>query len=799
MAALPWLRPLAIARRGADPRETERRAILRMLPWLDPHAKRAGVQENRVGAQGPRTRGGRARATPSPGGVPGDSAEEDGPAKQGFGGLEAGLVNPSDGGDTWTVRAPVTRYGINLPKFFRSEEGRAGGTNMDRASGTYEAIADDLALLGAAVGRHPGELQLYLEDLLSHAPVPFYTDPDDLAPEVAASPIFDDLYALIVYLSANDIPLTLYFTGITAGSVTETRAEPSMGGLGPPPAQPTRLAWNEQYLGERGFSTNHGADWDLDTLGPWSHFKRRRLAAMARGIAMGLNRVQRRLMLLPSAPSLADYIEGVELGNELEARDQAWNSTTDAFELDGASWGAFYYECAAAMVDEAPWLPIKLPALTSAGGAALPQVGAADWSTKLEFLSEMLAEVERRAAVDGVDAGDLVTGADLHYYHREAGVDAQRMSFLVAEVAELRAEVARFSSIAGIPITVQETAVGVACALPAVAPLPPSLPTLEYDAGCEASDNFTVRTPYPEYVAPSGPDADLRPIIAECALTWDPIEVPDPEGDPVGDFEPPAAATEVSDAPDQEWYPDGERVGPNDFQAMSVWMRLAVAAVAGAEIVGWHTLMASLDTGFAGTGLRRDLHESTELPEVALQRPSWWAYQRYVQLLGGASEVAALLPSRLPTTERAMQEEVESGNGAAYDIWAVEFTRPVRTPATTVQSDVAALHVPAGLPRGWAYLLFIDPYGDTNCATVTLTSSGSGTHTVVQVATQPLAATLPSYTAPGFLPASTWTAVSERSHTCGPSLDLEVSLTAGRYPVLLFSSQELTVRSVEVS
>jgi hypothetical protein len=713
-----------------------------------------------------------------------------------------GAPRPAPGGGlaTNSVLQAAVRYGLNDAKFYRSENG--GGA--DRKYGSYDVIADDLALLGASVARHPGDVQLFARELFSDGIVPFpVLGAEAFADNVAESERFTDLQRLVKYLADNDIPLKLYITAMTFARVTTQVPSDRRA-----PSGAASLRWATPYLTDPGFSSGYGTDWDLDTLGPWNSAKRGYAAMIAKGIARGLNRVKDALAKLPRPISLADYIEGIEIGNELEARDQAWNAAEGEHEPDGTSWGAFYYACAAAMIGEADWLPLKVAGLTSSTAAAERATGAAGWSTKIVFLKDFLAEVERLA---GPDLAKLITGIDFHYYHRQEGEDAQRLAFLVAQYNELRNTLGGYLAISDLPITLQETGVGVACVDPPITyadtprpdlgPAPvfdeESPPILDYDAGCEDRAHFTVLEPYDDYEAPTEPDDDFRPRIAGCSGLPDIDVIIDPDE---ADGWPPEADPETIVASDEpeEGYPVGYAVGPNDFQAMSVWMRFAVAASTGVAVVSWHTLMSSLDTGFSGTGLRRDLHDDTLGPEIALQRPAWWAYQRYAQLLGGASAVAALNPV-VTKIEVELQDTIAAGDWKIEnDVWMIQFARPIRTPTTDVQEEVETLHVPEGLPRAWAYLLFVDPYGAATCARVTLRSTASAEHTVVQVATKPREAVVDPEVADRFT-STMWVAESQHEHTMGPAIRLEVTLSVGRYPVLLFSAHELSLLHVEAT
>jgi hypothetical protein len=81
---------------------------------------------------------------------------------------------------------------------------------------------------------------------------------------------------------------------------------------------------------------------------------------------------------------------------------------------------------------------------------------------------------------------------------------------------------------------------------------------------------------------------------------------------------------------------------------------------------------------------------------------------------------------------------------------------------------------------------------------VTLRSTASAEHTVVQVATKSREAVVATEVADRFT-STMWVAESQREHRLGPSTWLEVSLSVGRYPVLLFSAHELALLHVEAT
>lgn len=69
------------------------------------------------------------------------------------------------------------------------------------------------------------------------------------------------------------------------------------------------------------------------------------------------------------------------------------------------------------------------------------------------------------------------------------------------------------------------------------------------------------------------------------------------------------------------------------FQAAEVIRRLATAAASGARYGGWHSHMGKLDGEFYGTGLRDDESTVTAASD-ALQRKSYFVYQRWISLVG---------------------------------------------------------------------------------------------------------------------------------------------------------------------
>jgi hypothetical protein len=66
------------------------------------------------------------------------------------------------------------------------------------------------------------------------------------------------------------------------------------------------------------------------------------------------------------------------------------------------------------------------------------------------------------------------------------------------------------------------------------------------------------------------------------------------------------------------------------------------------------------------------------------------------------------------------------------------------------------------------------------------------------VATKPREAVVDPEVADRFT-STMWVAESQHEHTMGPAIRLEVSLSVGRYPVLLFSAHELALLHVEAT
>ncbi len=220
---------------------------------------------------------------------------------------------------------------------------------------------------------------------------------------------------------------------------------------------------------------------------------------------------------------------------------------------------------------------------------------------------------------------------------------------------------------------------------------------------------------------------------------------------------------------------------------------LAAALAAGADIVGWHTHIAdngdkAAPASFAAMGLRRDQHEDAEDASNAHQRAAWYAFQQMTQYLGSVEAASLLYP------------DVDS-IGVSHE----DFVRNESTVWTSVD-DVWVLEFQCSsglLP--WAYLLFIDPFGDLECASVALevaSTSGRLSVTVHRQSTSPEAVTLATESA-GTFPNDTWTSATVSAEVIPASerstWSTSVTVARGIWPVLVRSSVRLRAGEPEVA
>lgn len=320
--------------------------------------------------------------------------------------------------------------------------------------------------------------------------------------------------------------------------------------------------------------------------------------------------------------------------------------------------------------------------------------------------------------------------------------DAEFLSYLAADLGELRKLFDGFVTGWRPTISVFESGVNVACTNPqnkhkGVAPdVVPGV-----DGGCEADVPTTETTP------------SFRPRV----------------------FDPATGA-------------DLGTMGARDFAGASAWIRLAVAYAAGADAFGWHTHMSDPNTAFAGMGLREDTEDDKNDYTKAQPRPSWHAVQRFVELLGSAADARILFPS-IGESHEKHADLIKSSSPDLMAPWAIEFS---------------FLHSPLGIYDQWAYLLFVDPYATVDKATTgvkladplfyTFTlKDRTGSATGITQVNLPPTSFNPS-TSPKTLPPSTYAAGATVSvlPTSGNTYVFS-DVQPGQYPILLFSPRQLDV------
>lgn len=643
------------------------------------------------------------------------------------------------------------RFAINTPLFFHSED------LGEHAFGTFRQIAGDLHDLGVAVARHPGRVQIFYDELFGDAKVPvgFAQVVRQIYTHGALARSIAHLEELVIYLSTLDPPVRLIITLVTLGV-----GEPGSKAKGDRRANPLGLSWSADHLGNtvtdlagRTYDFElSGEAWDLNTLDQANPYKRVYLSMVTLQVAAALKKLRDELLSRPDPIRLEDYIEGFEIGNEVETKN-----LVDGLG-DGVGWGALYADVAVVMLTLCPWAHFFLPGLQAFDDTADE---LAQWGPKVTFVGDLLdaAEVELAAIGSGWTMADIVAGIDLHYYHGSSE-KVRSLAYLYADVQELREVLSGYDGI----VSVTESGVNVSCRPePDSAEEPTTSAGAGYDAGCEGSGDW----PYPVLAAEKKRRAaDRRPTRRGCA-DWR------------GHLVTLGAETVV---------------GANDFQGASVWMRLAVAMAAGADIVGWHTWMARLPSEFAGYGLRRDLHSPFLDVSVAEARPSWYAFRRMARFFGGATSVRRLLPDTPAIHEDVARLEPLS---LADQVWVIEIDNP------------------PGMYGGsfHAYLAFLDPFGTVPvakggpgdadaaplCARLVLQSTLPGLRGwVVRVPTAP---ELEGLDAPpsGRLPATRWvhgmTEPVDYTTTGFGYMQVAVVLTRGAWPVLLASPFPLEVRA----
>ena len=643
---------------------------------------------------------------------------------------------PPDAGDP-----PQTRFGINTPRYFSMEVDGA------RAYGDYTEITSDLLRLGVTVGRHPTKLQLLIPDLIgSEMPVNI----TDIQALVDGAVVWDHLEQLVRHLASMTLnnPFELYITLLAQGSEDLDGPVTAPEGI----TNPLGLTWSTDHsaasVTEDEFTATPSAPetyafdanptatgWDQYTFDPVSGYKRWYYTRICRAIGSRLSALRDTLYL--EKIYLEDYIYAVEICNEIEIKHTVLDSSLCA-QGDAQNWGEFYFWCAVAFREGCDWAPIMLPGLASYGARSTDDIFA--WEGKYSFLTDLVKCINNLCVDTGrADFDDLVSGIDYHYYHRST-TDAQILLYLPIEIAQIRDSLQTYNPDA--MVNVLESSVSCHCG-EGEPTTDPDAPEELYDSLCEgAREGYP--DPYDEYSVAGSTAPDARPdayVPSLSGLRLDSV-----------------AAGSAGDT----------QVGALDFQAQSVWMRLAAAHCAGVPVAGWHCLMA--DTQFLATGLRRDCHNNRLTVDVAQQRPSWWAFQQYVQQLGSAARVSLLAPVISFDHDTLSEMPLD----VSLSTWVVEYETEV----------------------WYVYLVFLDPFGAVDCAAVRFQSAASPDEELLggysnstaptQADTLPASSGFPTYD----WHSSMWEYVIPRSTR------FTVMIGRGQYPILIKTQQRLAVNKV---
>ncbi|MCK6502966.1 hypothetical protein L6R53_06140 [Myxococcota bacterium] len=702
---------------------------------------------------------------------------------------------------------PPFRFAVHTVSFIEDPE----------RYGSLGAIVSDMVELGADVVRHPGAVQMFVERLLGHdAPLgyegnerpymrPVQTDwmrREDLLPVVLRSSCFRALESVVRAMVADGTKQRLMITLFDLGGGSQGPWAATDGvffednrGIEPRSdlfLKPIGVAWDPAHFGRTVYDPIQGIDvpfaggvsdvdpgaergqvqkWALYTLDPSDAYKRVFFRELAAAVARALADLNDRLLaegLFGPTPfeDLSDYIEGVELGNEMEAF-HARQGKTDAFadaQVDAVSWGDFYYHCATAIREECDWLPVWISGITA---YVESMGGPATWQQKRDFLGLLLARVDEHLVDEEIE--DLVDGVDYHFYHMgEDLADGSReqalpLVLLYLETRELRQILDDY--VPSATLSVVETSVNVA--------------TRSCDESKSSGDGCEEGSDSP-YLSVA-----FRPERITCTCTDE-------------DCTAVAAANR-----------------PDDFQAGSVWMRAAAALAGGAALAGWHDHMSSPGGSFAGCGLRMDFTPVSSSTQ-AYPRKSWFAFQRLTAMLGSATGVSVLSPSfggweDTPSAQRLRDEytgvvALESLQAKDF-LWVLEF------------SDVtwAGRRVGPGLVGDgpwWAYLCYVDPGSESAtvappaCAGVILVGRRTGrvAPLVYRIAPGPMEGDMvdiEASSAHGY-PSRRWTGddaepVIARELGIFSYLSWRVSIARGGWPVLLLSSERLALGGVGVT
>ncbi len=553
----------------------------------------------------------------------------------------------------------------------------------DRKYGTDIDVLRDMEDLGALILRQPGRLQFYIDHLLYDADEPppggrlrptmealtfaHITDADWLRARMNGSFALAGLLTVAHTMRALGIPRRFLITfldfgegaptdwneynalfdaaGVTAGSApSDVRGRQD---------DPIGMTWDKDNIGQRIYDPVSGGavdfdtaignrKWDLFTLDPGNAYKRAFYGRLASALGEWLQEHWH---------IVGDFIEGIEIGNELEV----YHVRTDSGDPlpNGEDWGELVFACAWSLRLACPDLKIWLPALASYR-PDLAAERAQTWPGKLDYVTDMLTTIQGRCTEHGLALCELVDGLDMHYYHMgndgTASDTPQVLHYLPLTLRELRRRV-----------------------------LDPAADGYDWSW---ADDDGVERPPRITCIETSTNVIDCSSLTATtCPTTGAPtFESARP---PVFEWDG-AAFVEVGSA------------DPTAYQGGSVWMRMALALAAGAKIVGWHCHIANQYSAFAGTGLREDFQELDAPPIEATMRPAWFAFRRFARMLPDASQVRVVWPVFLgddTTFDNLTERSVRPGWSPEDCAWVLAF------------EGISAWSVASG----WVYLVFVDP------------------------------------------------------------------------------------------
>ena len=562
--------------------------------------------------------------------------------------------------------------------------------------GSVAAQLRDCEDLGVDIVRHPGKLQLFMDAFLpwdtvgsskrpvigpvSAAQVTVSALEAKLGESAAAANILD--LARRMRSSGQTTKLIITFISLGAGA-RDPWSMPKGGGKSFPPsptwdeedssgktrthANPLMVWWGADHVDAfdpftdsvARFETDSAPeDWNKWTLDPANAYKR--MVFHRAGVALG-NWLKR------NQAALEPYLAGIEICNEMEGLHTVEDGASGEVGGDGENWARFWFYVAQGIRRHCDWVPLWLPALASYAPDHVTKVGR--WDGKAEYLFNMLVDLQDLCAEHGEDPEDLIAGMDYHYYHRRSS-DRQTLFHIPAETRALR-NVMSLAGLSHLSLTTIETSTNVVCSGRSATLTAASAP---YPGGCEQS--LAWNRSGVVYVEPIAATADWRPVLGS-----------------------------------------GESIRVNDFQGSMVWMRLALAAArtrdegdalgGGADVVGWHPHMANNGTDYAGCGLRMDFSDADERAAVAFQRPSWMAYQRFGQILGGASGVELVWPRLGSALVEPTGTASVIADDATFQVGVVEFEGANLSGfGTSTHSSLKGFD---SVGTWWAYQCFIDP------------------------------------------------------------------------------------------